>query len=183
MRGGRSPICGRHRSMVGRCRTRCARSATSGDWRLTFSRTTPTRLPAAIALGFHRIAREALSNVARHAGVTAATVHLTRTADAVVMRIADRGAGVHAGQRAGGPIWTGRDDPSTPGSWVERCASTACRAAGRRSPQPSRRADDPDRSRGRSSGTCARGWWRCSRRSPTSRSSARPDRVTRRWLW
>ena len=50
-------------------------------------------LPTAIAVGLYRIAQEALTNVARHAGATTATVRLSRRSRALTLRIEDDGAG------------------------------------------------------------------------------------------
>lgn len=50
-------------------------------------------LPAAVAGAMCRATREALLNVARHAGVGAATVRLVRRAGGTTVEIADRGAG------------------------------------------------------------------------------------------
>lgn len=50
-------------------------------------------LPPAVELGLYRIAREALTNAARHANATRATVRLERTDGTVRMRITDDGAG------------------------------------------------------------------------------------------
>jgi two-component system NarL family sensor kinase len=53
-------------------------------------------LPAAVEIGLYRIAREALTNVMRHAGTTSATVRVAREPGHVRMRIEDRGAGFDA---------------------------------------------------------------------------------------
>jgi two-component system NarL family sensor kinase len=58
-------------------------------------------LPAAVEVAAYRIALEALTNVARHAPGSGATVLIDREADAVVLRIADRGPGMPEGFRAG----------------------------------------------------------------------------------
>ena len=50
-------------------------------------------VPAAVAVGLERIARQALANVARHAGATSATVRLSREAAAIRLRVEDDGAG------------------------------------------------------------------------------------------
>ncbi|HEX5438021.1 MAG TPA: GAF domain-containing sensor histidine kinase [Gemmatimonadaceae bacterium] len=50
-------------------------------------------LPPAVEIGLYRIAREALANVARHAGASRATVHVRRTRENVRMRIQDDGVG------------------------------------------------------------------------------------------
>ena len=50
-------------------------------------------LPAAVETGLFNIAREALTNVARHAGTPAASVTLDRRADRVELRVADAGLG------------------------------------------------------------------------------------------
>jgi signal transduction histidine kinase len=50
-------------------------------------------LPAAVETGLFNIAREALTNVARHAGTPAASVTLDRRADRVELRVADDGFG------------------------------------------------------------------------------------------
>ena len=50
-------------------------------------------LPPAVEAGLYRIAREALTNVARHARATRAAVHLRRERGHVRMRIEDNGSG------------------------------------------------------------------------------------------
>jgi len=54
-------------------------------------------LPAAVEAGLFNIAREALTNVGRHAGTRSASVTLMRRDDHVVMRIADEGVGFDVG--------------------------------------------------------------------------------------
>jgi two-component system NarL family sensor kinase len=53
-------------------------------------------LPPAVEIGLYRIAREALTNVVRHAGARRATVLLERTGTGIRMRIADDGKGFDA---------------------------------------------------------------------------------------
>jgi two-component system, NarL family, sensor kinase len=50
-------------------------------------------LPRAVEIGLYRIAREALTNVVRHAGATAAAIHLEWTEGRARMRIEDDGMG------------------------------------------------------------------------------------------
>ncbi|MEU5882971.1 sensor histidine kinase [Spirillospora sp. NPDC047279] len=50
-------------------------------------------LPAPVGLAGYRIVQEALTNAVRHAGATAATVQITRDADAVTVQIDDDGGG------------------------------------------------------------------------------------------
>jgi two-component system, NarL family, sensor kinase len=50
-------------------------------------------LPPAIDIGLYRIAREALTNVARHAQASRASVRLERTDGTIRMRITDDGRG------------------------------------------------------------------------------------------
>ena len=50
-------------------------------------------LPAAVETGLFNIAREALTNVARHAGTRAASLVLERHDDRLVLRVTDEGAG------------------------------------------------------------------------------------------
>jgi two-component system, NarL family, sensor kinase len=54
-------------------------------------------LPAAVETGLFHIAREALTNVARHAGTGSASVLLERDADRVELRIMDEGVGFELG--------------------------------------------------------------------------------------
>ncbi|HKH94714.1 MAG TPA: GAF domain-containing sensor histidine kinase [Gemmatimonadaceae bacterium] len=54
-------------------------------------------LPAAVETGLFNIAREALTNVARHAGTRSAAVTLTRRGDQVAMCVADQGIGFDIG--------------------------------------------------------------------------------------
>ncbi|HEU4565793.1 MAG TPA: GAF domain-containing sensor histidine kinase [Gemmatimonadaceae bacterium] len=51
-------------------------------------------LPGAVEAGLYHIAREALTNAARHAGATRVTVRVTRRGARVRMRIADDGVGL-----------------------------------------------------------------------------------------
>ncbi|GHE77058.1 hypothetical protein GCM10017786_02940 [Amycolatopsis deserti] len=64
-------------------------------------------LPASVALALARAVREALLNVERHAGVTAARVSVTRERHGAVVTVADEGAGFDPetvpGQRRGIP--------------------------------------------------------------------------------
>lgn len=55
-------------------------------------------LPAAMELGLHRIAREALTNAARHARATKVSVRVERRDDRVRMRVADDGVGFDLAQ-------------------------------------------------------------------------------------
>jgi two-component system NarL family sensor kinase len=54
-------------------------------------------LPAALEAGLFHIAREALTNVARHAGTPSASVVLARRREGVELRIADDGVGFELG--------------------------------------------------------------------------------------
>jgi PAS domain S-box-containing protein len=56
------------------------------------------RLPPAVETAAFRIVQEALTNVARHAGVSAASVVLARDADTLEVRISDAGRGFDAAQ-------------------------------------------------------------------------------------
>lgn len=58
----------------------------------------PVPLPATVAVAMCRAAREALLNVARHAGVDTATVRLTHRPGGVLVEIADRGVGFDPAQ-------------------------------------------------------------------------------------
>jgi len=53
----------------------------------------PGELPAAVELAAYRIVQEALTNVLRHAGATAAVVRVEHRADAVELAITDTGVG------------------------------------------------------------------------------------------
>jgi signal transduction histidine kinase len=55
-----------------------------------------TRLPAAIEYAAYRVAQEALSNVARHAEVSEATLELSFTPDEFTLCVADSGSGFSA---------------------------------------------------------------------------------------
>jgi len=55
-----------------------------------------TELPAAHELHLYRIAQEALTNVARHAGASRVAVHLARRRRRLVLAIVDDGAGFDA---------------------------------------------------------------------------------------
>lgn len=52
------------------------------------------RLPAPIETALFRVIQESLTNVHRHASSTRASIHLTRTADAVALDIEDQGRGL-----------------------------------------------------------------------------------------
>ncbi len=58
-------------------------------------------LPARLEVGLYRIAQEALTNVARHAGAAHAMVALTVTPDAISLSVADDGRGFDPGQVEG----------------------------------------------------------------------------------
>jgi two-component system NarL family sensor kinase len=63
------------------------------DVDVTFDDAESRTLPPAVEIGLYRIAREALTNVVRHAGARRVTVRLERTDGGVRMRIADDGTG------------------------------------------------------------------------------------------
>jgi len=52
-----------------------------------------TGLPDELEVVVYRIAQESLTNVVRHAGTPHASLHLRRDAEAIVLEVADRGAG------------------------------------------------------------------------------------------
>jgi signal transduction histidine kinase len=58
-------------------------------------------LPAAVEVACYRIVSEAMANVVRHAGASRCTVHLHRTAGSLEVEVADDGAGIEEGTRAG----------------------------------------------------------------------------------
>jgi two-component system NarL family sensor kinase len=59
------------------------------------------RLPAAVEVAAYRIAGEALTNVARHAGATTATLTLELTDEALLVELADDGVGIDPDRQAG----------------------------------------------------------------------------------
>ncbi|MCO8273160.1 sensor histidine kinase [Actinoplanes sp. TRM 88003] len=59
------------------------------------------RLPAAVEVAAYRIASEALTNVARHASATTATVRLTTEDGALLVEVTDDGVGIAAGTPSG----------------------------------------------------------------------------------
>ena len=61
----------------------------------------PARLPRAIEEAVYRVAQEALSNVARHAGVGEARLELSFSATELVLNVVDRGGGFTRGAPAG----------------------------------------------------------------------------------
>jgi two-component system sensor histidine kinase UhpB len=61
-------------------------------------------LPAEVELVVYRVAQEALTNVARHAGAAEASLELASTDRAVVLVVGDRGRGLPAGQSPGAGI-------------------------------------------------------------------------------
>jgi two-component system, NarL family, sensor kinase len=66
------------------------------DVEVTCDDTDPRGLPPAVEIGLYRIAREALTNVVKHASADRATVRLERTDGGARMRITDDGAGFDA---------------------------------------------------------------------------------------
>jgi two-component system NarL family sensor kinase len=58
-------------------------------------------LPAAVEVAAYRIAQEALANVARHSGARRCTVRLRAADGLLILEVADDGAGVADGSRAG----------------------------------------------------------------------------------
>jgi signal transduction histidine kinase len=81
------------------------------DWQLP----EPVTVPAVVAVALCRGAREALTNVVRHAGVGAAEVGVAREAGQVVVRIRDHGKGFD-------PAQIGGHGYGVTGSLVERMA-------------------------------------------------------------
>ena len=63
-------------------------------------------LPEAVAITAYRIVQECLSNVARHAGATRATVRLARGAEALMLSVEDDGRGLMTGAGPGGGLGT-----------------------------------------------------------------------------
>jgi signal transduction histidine kinase len=53
------------------------------------------KLPAAVETAAYRIAAEAVTNVARHAGATRCTIRLQMRADVLLVEVADNGCGLH----------------------------------------------------------------------------------------
>jgi signal transduction histidine kinase len=64
-------------------------------------------LPPEVATHLYRIVQESLTNVARHAGASRATVRLSRTGDGVSLTIEDDGRGVAGAPASGGPARPG----------------------------------------------------------------------------
>jgi signal transduction histidine kinase len=56
----------------------------------------PARLSPAIEYAAYRVAQEALSNVARHAGVSEARLELSFTSDELTLCVVDQGSGFSA---------------------------------------------------------------------------------------
>jgi signal transduction histidine kinase len=56
------------------------------------------RFTQAIETAVYRVAQEALTNVARHAGTSAARVRLSRDAEFVTIQVADEGRGFEPGE-------------------------------------------------------------------------------------
>jgi hypothetical protein len=76
--------------------------AASGELAVTFAVDGDLEvLPAAVEVAAYRIVQEALTNVVRHAGVTAADVRLRVAAGALELSVGDAGCGVPAQRRAG----------------------------------------------------------------------------------
>jgi PAS domain S-box-containing protein len=63
-------------------------------WQITYcDRLAGERLPPTLETALYRVAQEALNNVGKHAGTTAATVVLERAGDAISLCVRDDGAG------------------------------------------------------------------------------------------
>ncbi len=60
------------------------------------------RLPEAVEQAFFRVAQEALANVARHSGASAASLNLTVSGDQAALQVTDNGRGFAVGQAAHG---------------------------------------------------------------------------------
>ena len=71
---------------------------------------TPTRLSQAIEYAVYRVAQEALSNVARHAEVSAAHITLTFSSDELVLCVEDAGAGFSTSRTSPGQGLLGMRD-------------------------------------------------------------------------
>lgn len=65
------------------------------------------RLRGKVEMALFRIAQEALTNVAKHAGTATAYLHLQRTAGGVELRIVDEGVGINPERVAGSAIGSG----------------------------------------------------------------------------
>jgi two-component system NarL family sensor kinase len=70
----------------------------------------PARLSSAIEYAAYRVAQEALSNAARHGGVSTATVHISFTPDDLTLEISDAGDGFDASLTAPGQGLLGMRD-------------------------------------------------------------------------
>jgi signal transduction histidine kinase len=80
--------------LVGAVRDLCKELAQSHGLPIEFTHhEVPEALPEDLALCLYRIVQEALGNVIKHSGARHAGVELSRSADAVCLRIADDGAG------------------------------------------------------------------------------------------
>src|SRR5262249_55395790 len=73
------------------------RMAAQNELHVTFDqRGLDGRLPPSVETAAFRIVQEALTNVARHAGISAAAVVVARDADALEVRVSDAGRGFDA---------------------------------------------------------------------------------------
>jgi len=81
---------------------RSARDSLRFDAQVSFDGPVDTLIPANVGEQLLAVLREALSNVARHAGASAVTVAVAATADAATLRVTDNGVGLPAqGRRSG----------------------------------------------------------------------------------
>ncbi|MBI4494454.1 MAG: GAF domain-containing protein [Chloroflexi bacterium] len=85
----------------------------------------PRRLPAPAEHAAYRVAQEALSNVARHAGVAEARLELTFAAEELAVTVEDRGAGatLSPGQSAGQGLAGMRDRAAEIGADLQVCSA------------------------------------------------------------
>jgi len=85
----------------------------------------PQRVPAPIEYAVYRVTQEALSNVARHAGVRTASVELNFARDALTLCVADRGHGFATGRTSPGQGLLGmRDRAREIGAELELSSAT-----------------------------------------------------------
>jgi signal transduction histidine kinase len=88
---------------------------------VTLSDDDPGALPAAVEVAAYRIVAESLTNVVRHAHADTARVTLARSADGLVVEVADDGVGIAEEVQAGVGLLSVRERAAELGGQAEVC--------------------------------------------------------------